>query len=133
MNKPRVLIADDHPRVLRSIQFLLRDDFAIVDAVEDGEALIKSARELKPDVVVTDLVMEPTSGLEAAAVLLAECFPPPLIILLTSVQDPEVVQAAVDAGIHGYVAKARLTEDLVPAVHSVLSGTRFISAILNGA
>jgi DNA-binding NarL/FixJ family response regulator len=77
--------------------------------------------------------MEPTNGLEAAAILLAEFAPPPLIILLTVVEGAEVIQEALEAGIRGYVAKTRISEDLVPAVRSVLGGSRFISVTSNGA
>lgn len=129
LHKPTLLIADDHPRILDSVRLLLAADFTVVGAVADGAALIAAAQELKPDVVVTDLIMEPTSGLEAAAALLAGSEPAPLIILLTSVEDPEIIQAAFDMGIRGYVAKTRLTEDLVPAIHSVLGGSRFILAM----
>jgi DNA-binding NarL/FixJ family response regulator len=133
VDKPTLLIADDHPRILESVKLLLAADFTIVGAVADGEALIAAARELRPDVVVTDLVMEPTNGLEAAAILLAEFAPPPLIILLTVVEGAEVIQEALEAGIRGYVAKTRISEDLVPAVRSVLGGSRFISVTSNGA
>lgn len=128
LDRPTLLIADDHPRLLESVKLHLAADFTIVGAVSDGEALIAAAIELKPDVVVTDLVMEPTNGLEAAAVLLNGHQPAPLIILLTSVEDPEIIQAAFNTGIRGYVTKTRLTEDLVLAVYSVLAGSRFISA-----
>lgn len=131
MKTRRVLIADDHPLILHSVKLLLDEHFTVVGAVLDGKALIAAAQELQPDVVVTDLIMEPISGLEAAAVILAWGESAPLIILLTSVEDPEIVQAALEAGIRGYVAKARLTEDLVPAVQSVLGGSRFVSATSN--
>lgn len=127
LSKPSVLIADDHPRVLDSVKRLLAAHFTIVGAVPDGAALIAAAQELKPDVVVTDLVMEPTNGLEAAVVLLAECDPAPLIILLTGVTDPEVIKEALRIGILAYVSKTRLSEDLIPAIHSVLAGSRFTS------
>ena len=133
MVKPTLLIADDHPRIVNSVKLLLAADFTVVGAVADGAALIAAAQELKPDVVVTDLIMEPTNGLEAASVLLAGSEPAPLIILLTSVEDPEIVQAALDMGIRGYVTKTRLSEDLVPAVHSVLGGSGFVSAMSDGA
>lgn len=115
------------------MKLLLAADFAIVGAVADGGALVAAAQELKPDVVVTDLIMEPINGLEAAAAILAGAEPVPLIILLTSVEDPEVVQEALNMGIRGYVTKTRLSEDLVLAVHSVLSGSSFVSAMSDGA
>jgi DNA-binding NarL/FixJ family response regulator len=76
--------------------------------------------------------MEPTNGLEAAIVLLAECDPAPLIILLTGVADPEVVEEALRVGIRAYVSKTRLSEDLIPAIHSVLAGSQFTSVQSDG-
>lgn len=121
------MIADDHRRILEGVCLLLAPHFSVVGAVPDGTALIAAAHELKPHVVVTDLVMEPTNGLEAALVILAECEPRPLIILLTAVADPEVVKEALRAGIRAYVSKTRLTVDLIPAIQSVLAGSQFTS------
>lgn len=132
MNRPRILIADDHPRILDSVKLLLADDFAVVGAVPDGTTLIAAARDLKPDVVVTDFVMEPTNGLEASGVIFAQCEPPPVIILLTGVADPQVVDEAFRIGVQAYVSKSRLSEDLMPAIHGVLAGSRFSSIMPNG-
>ncbi len=103
----------------------------VVGAVADGTALIAAAKELQPDLIITDLVMEPTSGLEAAAALLSNGETRPLMILLTGITDGEAAAAAFEAGISGYVSKTRLSEDLIPAIHAVLAGLRFTSAELN--
>jgi DNA-binding NarL/FixJ family response regulator len=115
-----------------SVELLLAAEFTVVGAVADGTALIAAAKELQPELIITDLVMEPTSGLEAAAVLLGNGEPEPLMILLTGISDPEAVAAAFEIGIRGYVSKTRLSEDLIPAIYAVLAGSRFISAELNG-
>lgn len=129
MTEITILLADDHPRVLESLRKLLESQFTVVGAVADGTALIEAALVLKPNVVVTDLVMEPTSGLEAAPAILARCTPKPVIVMLTAVSDREVAQAALDAGVMGYVSKMRLSEDLIPAIEAALAGSQFVSEL----
>ena len=68
-----VLIADDHTIVKEGLVSLLKaHDFDVVGAVGDGEALIESARRLRPDVIVTDLSMPELSGLDVLVLLKAE-------------------------------------------------------------
>ena len=124
-----VLLADDHPRVREHVRFLLEREFEVVGAVTDGSALIAAALELRPDVVVTDLIMEPTNGLEAAAAILARCKPKPAIVMLTAVCDHATARVALAAGILGYVSKMRLAEDLIPAIEAALAGSQFLSEL----
>ncbi|MEZ5361857.1 MAG: response regulator transcription factor [Bryobacterales bacterium] len=124
-----VLLADDHQRVREHVRFLLEPEFAVVGAVADGSALVATALELKPRVVVTDFMMEPTNGIEAAAAILAHCVPKPAIVMLTAVSDPETARAAFAAGILGFVSKMHLSEDLIPAIEAALAGLRFLSQL----
>ena len=124
-----VLLADDHPRVLESVRRLLEPRFKVVGAVADGSALVASALELKPRVVITDLIMKPTSGLEAAVTILAHCDPKPAMVLLTAVSDHETAREALAVGMLGYVSKMRLFEDLIPAIEAALAGSRFVSEL----
>ncbi|MEZ5396835.1 MAG: response regulator transcription factor [Bryobacterales bacterium] len=91
--------------------------------------LVATALELKPRVVVTDFMMEPTNGIEAAAAILAHCVPKPAIVMLTAVSDPETARAAFAAGILGFVSKMHLSEDLIPAIEAALAGLRFLSQL----
>lgn len=125
-----VLLADDHERVLHSVQRLLEPQYRVVGAVADGSALIEAALELRPRVVVTDMIMEPVIGLEAAEAILARCRPQPAIVMLTGVADEEIARRAFAAGILGFVSKTRLMEDLIPAIEAALAGMRFHSAVV---
>lgn len=124
-----ILLADDHPRVLESVRRLLEPQFKVVGAVGDGSALIRTALELEPHVVVTDLVMGPPTGLEAAVAILTRCERKPAIVMLTAVSDHETARAALDAGILGYVSKMRLSEDLIPAIEAALADSQFLSEL----
>ena len=122
-----ILLADDHPRLLKSVQRLFVPPFLVVGAVADGSALVEAALKLKPQVVVTDLIMGPMSGLEAAEVILARCNPKPVIVMLTGIAEDEIAKEAFAIGILGYVLKTRLAEDLIPAIEAALMGSQFLS------
>jgi|GEM_PF-3776071 len=111
------------------VERLLGRQFRVVGAVGDGSALIEAALALRPRVIVTDLIMEPTSGLEAAEVILARCRPRPAIVMLTAIADEEIARRAFATGILGFVSKTRLTEDLIPAIGAALAGSRFLSPL----
>lgn len=127
MSKTTIVLADDHPQVLESLRKLLEPSFNVVGTASDGSALIVSALELRPEVVVTDLVMEPTSGIQAAAAILQRSDPKPAIVMLTAIQDNEIAREAFKTGILGYVSKTRLAEDLIPAIEAAMSGSQFLS------
>ena len=67
MKHPRVLLADDHTLLLEAFRNLLEPEFEIVDAVEDGRALLSAAAKLNPDVILLDISMPLLNGLEACA------------------------------------------------------------------
>lgn len=129
MRETTILLADDHARLLMGVERLLGRQFRVVGAVGDGSALIEAALALRPRVIVTDLIMEPTSGLEAAEVILARCRPRPAIVMLTAIADEEIARRAFATGILGFVSKTRLTEDLIPAIGAALAGSRFLSPL----
>jgi DNA-binding NarL/FixJ family response regulator len=69
MNRPRVLIADDHQILAEGVRSLLEPDFAVVGIVADGRELVVAARRLQPDVIVADITMPALKGIEAAVQL----------------------------------------------------------------
>ena len=125
-SKRRLLLADDHPELLREIQQLLATDFDVVGTATDGLTLVKMAETLKPDVVVTDIRMPGLSGIEAARAILQQknC---KAVVLLTMYDDRRLIRRALDAGILGYVLKATAGEALIPAVKEALRGGVFVS------
>ena len=124
--KLRLLLADNHTDMLRQITELLAGEFEVVGAVTDGAALLATATELKPDVVVTDMVMPKVNGLEAGRKLLAQrlC---KAVVVLTLYDDPELARSALQGGIRGYVLKDDAGQDLIPAIRSVIEGRTFLS------
>ena len=125
----RLLLADDHAAMLGKTVRLLEGEFAVVGTVGNGLDLLEAASRLDPDVVVLDITMPGLDGIQAARRLRrAGCRAK--LVFLTVHEDLDYVRAALDAGGAAYVVKARLVSDLIPAISSALSGTRFISPTL---
>lgn len=121
MARIKVLIADDHASLLARTAEILEAEYDVVAAVSNGLAAVDAAIVLRPDVVILDISMPIMSGLEAAAQL-AHGGSTSRIILLTVHEDPEFIQAARNAGAHGYVVKRTMTANLLQAVRGVLRG-----------
>ena len=126
MDHIRILLADDHPAALEVFARLLAGDFEIVGTAEDGEAAVRSALSLAPDVVVLDVEMPKLDGF-AVARRLAASGSAARVVFLTAYADPDYLDAALRVGASAYVLKARAAEDLVQAVHLALEGRQFIS------
>ena len=125
-DKVRIVLADDHEDLLYEIHALLTPRFEIVNAVTDGLTLIDAVRDLKPDLVVSDIRMPGISGIEACRRIIQEglCN---AVIILTMSNDNQFVKEAFRAEIRGYVLKVDAGEELIPAIHSVLSGSTYRS------
>ena len=65
MNRPRILMADDHRLVAEGLKSLLEDEFQLVEIVEDGAQMVEAAMRLSPDVILADITMPRLNGLEA--------------------------------------------------------------------
>jgi DNA-binding NarL/FixJ family response regulator len=126
MRCPRVLLADDHPKMLEYVAHLLEDESEIVGTVENGEQLIEAALNLDPDLIVLDISMPVLNGIEAAN-RLKNFGSRAKVIFLTMHEDDAFVRAAVLAGALGYVLKRRISIDLIPAIRNVLQGHVFAS------
>jgi len=123
---PRVLLADDHPPMLSLTAAVLASECLVVGSVGDGYELLAEAERLRPDVIVLDITMPRLDGIEAARQL-QRSQRPARLVFLTVHEDADYARAAVDAGGLGYVVKARLASDLLPAIQAALAGRRFIS------
>jgi DNA-binding NarL/FixJ family response regulator len=120
------LLADDHEAFLSSVREMLSGEYDIVGSVRDGAALVTAARADMPDLIVSDLSMPVKSGFQAAAMLLEDKHPVP-VIFLTVESSPSYVRKALSVGARGYVLKTYASEQLQLAVNEVLAGRQFIS------
>ena len=119
----RILIADDHAVVRQGLQMFLALDseLEIVAEACDGEEALRIARELRPDVVLMDLLMPKMDGIEATAAIKAE-LPDTEVIALTSVLEDRSVVGAIRAGAIGYLLKDTQADELCRAIKAAAAG-----------
>lgn len=129
--RPRVVLADDHPAVAAQLRGLLEPEFEVVSTVGDGNALVAAAIAHRPDVVVTDLAMPGRDGIAAARLIRADQ-PDARIVLVTVHHDAGLVARGLAAGAIGFVAKVDAGDDLARAVRAALRGEQFVSARAGG-
>ena len=123
-NQPiRILIADDHHIVRRGIRDLLdtEPDMAIVGEATNGQEAVTAVADLKPDVVLMDLVMPVLDGIEATRQIKVQQ-PQMKILVLTSFATDDKVFPAIKAGALGYLIKDTGPEDLLNAIRQVYRG-----------
>jgi len=127
--RPRVLLADDHRMVAEGLKSLLSADCELVGVVEDGRALLESARRLRPDVIIADITMPQLNGLDALAQLKRDDAAVRVIFLT---MHPEVAYArrAFEAGALGYVLKHSAPTELLAAIRAALEGRTYLSPVL---
>lgn len=123
MNKIGILIADDHPVVRQGIISFLDvcGEFEITGEAADGAEAVKLTQELRPDVVLMDLVMPVMDGIEAIRQI-KKLRPETRIIALTSFAEDNKIWSAIQAGAEGYLLKGVSPTDLVEAIKSVHNG-----------
>jgi len=124
--KPRVLLADDHRIVAEGLKSLLEEEFELAGIVEDGRAMVKAARELRPDVIVADISMPLLNGIDALAQL-KQHDPGVRVVFLTMHRDVAYARRALEAGAAGFVLKHSASAELVLAVRAALQGRTFIT------
>lgn len=115
MGKSRVLLVDDSPDFLKMVSkfFASVPEVELIGAVLTGQDAITLATELRPDLILMDLVMPKINGLEATRRIKA--MPdPPIVIILTGHDTPEYRRESAGAGADGFVHKPALFVELLP-------------------
>ncbi|WP_430390050.1 response regulator [Dyella sp. 20L07] len=128
MNRATIVLAEDHPAVAEQLRLLLEESFDVLAVVTHGEALVRAASQMNPDVVVTDISMPGMDGMQAARVLLSQR-PTLGIVFITVYDDVSLARKALDIGL-GYVLKGEAGEELADAVNAALRGEPYVSASL---
>lgn len=133
MKPIRVLIVDDHTLFRSGIKLLLerQEGFEVVGEAGDGLEGVKRAKQLKPDVVLLDLHMPGTNGLQAIPLLREEA-PQSQIIMLTVSEDADDLLEALRAGARGYLLKNIETDFLLDSIRRAAAGESVMSSQMAG-
>ena len=119
-DRTRVLVAEDEALIRLDLVELLNDEgYEVVGQAGDGEAAVKMARELEPDLVVMDVKMPIMTGIEAAEIIMDERIAP--VVMLTAFSQRDLVEQAREAGAMAYVVKPFDASDVIPAIEMALA------------
>jgi len=132
MNKPRILIADDHALVAEGLKGLLAAKYEIVGISPNGRQLLVDAAALKPDVIVIDIGMPELNGIDAA-VQLVKILPSAKLVFVTQQINIQYLRAAFRAGGICYVAKQSAARELLLAIERALNGEIYVTPLLKEA
>ena len=120
MPETRVVIADDESVIRMDLKEMLDTlGYLVVGESGDGESAVNLARELKPDLVIMDIKMPGTDGIQAARILTEERIAP--VLLLTAFSQTELIEGANAAGVVGYIVKPFREGELVPAIEVAMA------------
>ncbi len=119
----QVMVVDDHPLLRDGLRRVLENtgEFEVVGQAADGEEAVTLARDLRPDVVIMDLIMPGKDGV-AACREIVELLPDARVLMLTASTDDDAVISSVAAGATGYVVKDASLLELLEAVRDVAQG-----------
>ncbi len=133
MSKLRILLADDHETVREGLKLIINAqmDMEVCGEAGDGQAAVKSARELQPDVVVMDVTMPEVNGLEATQKL-KQLNPQIKILTLTRHTDDGYLKELLRAGANGYVLKQSASSELLRAIRAVAAGGNYLDPTIAG-
>lgn len=125
--KLRILLADDHPVIMKKVRAVLETNplFDVCGEATDGGKAVEEALRLRPDVVVLNVSMPVLSGFDAARKITAE-LPESAIVILSSNADKHFVEEAKKAGARAYVAKTQIGEALISAICEAVESEGFV-------
>lgn len=126
MNRPRVLLADDHSLMLAGLRKLVEETCDVVGTVEDGHALVEAAQHLEPDLIILDIAMPLLNGIDAARQIKKLC-PKARLIFLTMQTSPTYATEALQVGASGYLLKRSAPLELPLAIDAALRGQYYLT------
>jgi DNA-binding NarL/FixJ family response regulator len=130
MNRPRVLLADDHTLLLAALEQLLLPTCDVVGSVSDGRALLEAAPRLKPDVIVLDISMPRLNGLDACRQLQPR-LPQTKWVFLTVNQDADLAAETFQLGASAYLLKSSAAKELFAAIETAMLGGRYLTPLIS--
>jgi len=128
MNKIKVFVTDDHALVRMGLIALLKmeSDLDVVGEAEDGRTAVSKVMQLKPDVVVMDLMMPGMDGIDATRQL-HEMLPSAKTLILTTSSSSTDIANALRSGAAGAILKSAANAELLTAIRAIAHGERYVS------
>jgi DNA-binding NarL/FixJ family response regulator len=133
VSKRRVLIVDDHPIFRDGISQLINHeaDLRVCGGVASAPQALSAVEELRPDIVIVDISIQGTNGIELMKSIRAQH--PALPVLVLSMHDENIyAERALRAGARGYIMKAAPSEKVIEAIHRILDGGMYLSEAMHG-
>lgn len=127
-SKTRILIVDDHPIVRQGLGELINheQDLEVCGHAEDAPEALRIIKESEPNMVIVDISLKETSGMDLIKDIKAQY--PKLFVLALSMHDESLyAERALRAGARGYVMKAEATEKVITAIRKILGGQIYVS------
>ncbi|KHK65923.1 MULTISPECIES: response regulator [Pseudomonas] len=123
-----LLLVDDHSLIRAGVRALVLDlpGYAVVGEANDGAQLLGLVERLNPDIVLLDISMKDTSGLQALQQL-KQVRPHSKVLILSMHTDPEVIMQALESGAHGYLLKDATPTELEHALEALRNNERYLS------
>ncbi|QHG64074.1 response regulator [Pseudomonas putida] len=124
----RLLLVDDHSLIRAGVRALVSDipGYSVVGEADDGDQLLEHVQQLAPDIVLLDISMRSTSGIDALTQLRATgntC----KVLILSMHTDPDLIMRALENGAHGYLLKDATATELEQALIALRNGERYLS------
>ncbi|MGM0385107.1 MAG: response regulator, partial [Actinomycetota bacterium] len=130
----RVLVVDDDTLVRAGLRLMIetQDDLDVVGEAADGDEAVALARDLQPEVVLMDIRMPGTDGIEATRLITSapdsdDGSGPPRVVILTTFEIDQYVYEAVRAGASGFLLKRTPPEDLIAGIRTIAQGDALLS------
>ncbi|KTC43824.1 LuxR family transcriptional regulator, partial [Pseudomonas fluorescens ABAC62] len=123
-----VLLVDDHALIRAGVRALIQDipGYTVTGEASDGAQLLEQFNALLPDIVLLDLSMKHTSGLDALQQL-KHVHPRSKVLILSMHNEPELIMRALEAGAHGYLLKDTTASELEHALLALRNNERYLS------
>jgi DNA-binding NarL/FixJ family response regulator len=129
MQRPRVLLADDHVLVLEGLSKLLQGEMDLVGTASSGTEAVEKVAQLQPDVVLMDISMPGMNGFDAAKQM-KNCAPRTKVIAVTMHRSTAYLRESLRAGMSGFVLKQSAASELAEAVSTVMRDERYVTPLV---
>jgi DNA-binding NarL/FixJ family response regulator len=123
-----LLLVDDHSLIRAGVRALVLDlpGYAVIGEANDGSQLLAMVEHLSPDIVLLDISMKQTGGLEALQQL-KRVRPQSKVLILSMHTDPALIMQALESGAHGYLLKDTTATELAHALEALRNNERYLS------